>query len=235
MIKKITIIYSLLLCICSTSNAQSEWMIDRCHFVSCDITMSPPDGFNVDTTSTAYTASINPDFYPSDAIPGSKIGSFYMLAFVSNDEDCLLLYPTNLGLSLSGMPDAELKACAGNENIDTKDQILVVAQNDMSAYCNADTSYIYRMKLPTPYLGKYPNCVGICLRKYAHPAMLMKIMLTDEGLASEDKYLKTLLSSISYGDEPKEEWKKKEILFTELMHPNRDKYRKESHSSEHQH
>ena len=216
------VIMGLLLFMSQICYAQSEWMVDSCHLSFSDIKMYQPEGFVIDTVNKVHLIDLNPDFSPSNAIKGSRIGSFHTLAFISYNEDCILLFPTNLGLSLSGMPDGELKACAGNENINTKKQIIIVAQKDMSKYCNADTAYIYRMKLPNPYLGKYTNCIGICLRKYAHPAMLMKVMLTGEGLLSEDVYLNTLLSSIEYGNEPTETCKRKEILFNELMRPNKN-------------
>lgn len=64
------------------------------------------------------------------------------------------------------------------------------------------------MQLPEPYLGKYRNCIGVCLRKYAHPAALMKVMLTDNGLKNKDYYLKALLNSVHYGDKITPEAKK---------------------------
>lgn len=66
-----------------------------------------------------------------------------------------------------------------------------------------DTVVIYELDLlfnDVPYMDAYRHCIGVYLRKYAHPALLTKIMLTDAAYEHKDKYIGMLLDNISYGN-----------------------------------
>ena len=73
---------------------------------------------------------------------------------------------------------------------------------DLPQYANADTAVVYTLEFDylNPFIN-YRHCVGVYLRKYGHPALLLKIALTDEGLKNKDKYIRQLLDNVRYGDE----------------------------------
>ncbi len=158
-----------------------------------DVELKVPCGFNA-IDSAPSTFFINPESSP-------YLSSWHGNVFQSVDSNCVLLFPKLYSsiLSYKGQVRSELEA-VGNDRENISDIITTVVNEDMSTYCNADTAYIYRLKLPQPFMDKYSHCVGIYLRKYAHPAILMKVMMTDEGLIKADNYVKLLLSCVKYGN-----------------------------------
>lgn len=192
-------------------------IIEKCNISqSQDIKIvSPSDEFHLNDSQEIFNLDINPNFKSSDAIANSRIGSIYGMAFNSNKEDCMLLLPYNLGIPLRDMPKGELQAVFASENLNTDSLINVISLSDMSMYCNADTALIYEMVLPVKYLDKYTHCIGVYLKKYAHPDLLMKVMLTPTGLPNAEEYLRTILGCVEYGNLISEEGVKAEKMEAE--------------------
>lgn len=78
--------------------------------------------------------------------------------------------------------------------------IAVILTLSYSCLQNADTVLIYDLQLKVPFLGKYTHATGIYLQKYAHPAMLLKVLMDDKGIKNKTQYIKMILESIKYGD-----------------------------------
>lgn len=187
----------------SASVAQADDGIFKiCHDFDTedDIEFSVPKKFNAFESDDAVLY-VNRDTTDYDLY---HAGWLYPVMAESETKDCLLLYPGSGydmgGPNLKKYAENELKAVYGDKNLDTSGIIKVIAMDDMSEYCNADTAYIYEFDFVKPYKDKYTHCVGVCLRKYAHPGLMMKIALTDDGLAKKDEYLQTLLTAARYGD-----------------------------------
>lgn len=165
-----------------------------------DIHLTVLEGFNRIDSINSVSFVINPDY-------DLTASCMHDMALESDSRNCVLLYPSlnwNI-ISLKGQIGTELRASKDDPNLNVGDYVAVVAQPDMSEYANADTAFIYRMELPQPYLGKYSNCIGVHLKKYAHPLMMMKVITTDAGLGKIDAYLNALLSSVRFGDAVPEE------------------------------
>lgn len=185
-----------------SSFSQESKIYEKCHIrPEHDVKLElPTEGFKLNNSQELFGLSINQNFIASDAIGNSRVGSLYAVAFNSINEDGMILFPLNMGIPLRDTPKAELQAAYANESLNCDSLITVIAQKDMSQYCNADTALIYQMKLPEKFLDKYTTCIGIYLIKYAHPDLFMKVMLTDNGLPNAEKYLHTLLNCVYYGN-----------------------------------
>lgn len=173
-------------------------------FKDKDITINPPEGFHevVNSSGFGFVAMfVNPRFmFSEENMEKSYNISLHPAVFESEDGNALLLYPWLGSLDYSTLPPHELKLVAEDENFDTRNRIRKIFGKDMSQYCNADTAYVYSFDLGEPFRGKFSHCIGIVLRKYAHDAMAMKVLTTDEGKPNAEKYMRTLLNSIRYGD-----------------------------------
>ncbi|MCM1504590.1 MAG: hypothetical protein NC127_05290 [Muribaculum sp.] len=165
-----------------------------------DIDFSLPAGFKVFEPEDAVLY-INRDTTDYDLY---YAGWIYPVMAESESGDCLILYPGSGfdmgGPNLKKYVENELKAVVVNKDLDTSTLIKVIAMDDMSEYANADTAYVYEFDFVKPYMDKYTRCIGVCLRKYAHPGLMMKLALTDEGLAQKDEYLRMMLNSVRYGN-----------------------------------
>lgn len=182
-----------------------------------DVHIDKPAGFHClsDTSSEVcnpFTLDINPDF----RIPGCghkypTIGWIYSAIFESENNDALLLYP---GLfkylaPLDHLIEQEIQASKSNHGLDVRPYLTVIAENDMTQYANADTVIVYEFEiLGKPVLDKYTHGIGIYTRKYAHPSLGLKIVTDSKGLANKNKYIKTLLESVRYGNAIYDEGKK---------------------------
>lgn len=143
----------------------------------------------------------------------------YVVGFESSDGNAVMLYPSTwltegltddayrLGAaSLEGEAvsiGAELRTAYRNADLDIVPLVEVIANDDMSQYANADTVAFYQFsldKVGINYMDKNNHCVGVYLRKIGHPALLLKLMLNDEGYQNKDKYLRDMLGSVHYGD-----------------------------------
>lgn len=174
-----------------------------------DVTIKIPDGFKARKLDGDKELVINPGFHTRLQLPNGSIGWIYQIILESADGNCAILMPiaffkpgtvTALGSHVKN----EIKASQNDIHCDLKKHLNLITGPDMSRYSMADTAAVYPLNMSTPYLGKYNNCTGVYLRKFAHPAMIIKILMTDEGLAHKEKYLKTLFDSITYGNTPSE-------------------------------
>lgn len=180
--------------------------------ISTDVYITRPHGFNraVKVTSFEYLLSINPDYQPSNAIrEGERRISMPAVLLFSDDEESVIFYE---GLDIISPAinrkwvTEEIQVALGDETVDVSDSIKVLSRKeDMAGYANADSAYIYRLTLPQPYLNKYRHCLGVNLCKYAHPAIRVRILMTDNGLGKADEHLSELMKTIRYGNEVPEE------------------------------
>lgn len=186
----------------------NDSIFDKCYTTfskdsqeNCDSQMRFPEGFhNVETDGMLI---LNPEYFFDCGLNTDLLeGYIYPVVLESDAKDAVLLYPVQSyeQMIYDWKIKNELKAAFNNPDLDTSGMITVITGEDMSRYSNADTAYIYHFELPRPYLGKYNHCTGIYLRKYAHPAMLMKVITTDQGMEKRDEYMHTLLNSITYGN-----------------------------------
>ncbi len=173
------------------------------YFKDNDITINPPEeGFHEVDSIGFICLFVNPQFmFKEENMEKLYKVSIHPAIFESESSDALLLYPCLELLDYSDLPQNELKVVAEDENFDTSDRIRKIFGKDMSQYCNADTAYVYSFDLREPFRGKFTHCIGIVLRKYAHDGMAMKVLTTDEGKPNAEKYMRTLLNSIKYGNE----------------------------------
>lgn len=145
----------------------------------------------------------------------------YAIGLESEDGECLMYYPA---FNYYGEHTAsrqmfyDLKASLGKNpldptvKIDTARYARIIAQDDMSDYCNADTVYIYRMEkpdgfrqdLPQPYQNRYTTCIGVNLSKEGHPCGIMKLLLSDKAAPRAEEYLQAFLGSVRYADQKPE-------------------------------
>jgi hypothetical protein len=65
--------------------------------------------------------------------------------------------------------------------IDTTNYVKMITKGSMENYFNADTVYIYKMKLPKPYKEVFNECIGINAIKTGHLSAMIKILLTKKG------------------------------------------------------
>lgn len=95
----------------------------------------------------------------------------------------------------------EIRYNKNDLSIDIRPLIEIVADEDMSRYSNADTAVVYELEFDyfNDFL-KHNHCVGVYLRKASHPAMLLKIVMNDEGYEKKDIYVRQLLDCVRYGD-----------------------------------
>lgn len=163
-----------------------------------------------------------------------SIGSFYQVTLESEEKDCLFLYPyldayENHNLVAKNMIYGEIKAALflnpdNDVQIDTAKYIKMITKDGMKDYFNADTVYIYKMKLPKPYKEIFNECIGINAIKTGHPSAMIKILLTEEGKKKEEEYMKLLFKSICYPDivpeynQEKSEKTHKKLKFRSMFH-----------------
>lgn len=181
---------------------------------SCDIAITRPENFHsIEMRGRKY---IN-EFIAKDwSTSGISVAEISPVALESDNNDVVFVFPTcvlpqKLDLKSEFVPmaemvksgrliEAELRHNLRDMKLDVTPLISVIANEDMSAYANADTAVIYEFDFHRPLLDQYRHCVGIYLRKYAHTPLLLKIALNDAGYADKEKYIRILLDNISYGD-----------------------------------
>lgn len=86
----------------------------------------------------------------------------------------------------------------GMAKLDTTKYVSVISQNDMTDYSNADTVFIFKVRLPQPYEGIYNECIGINMIKEGCPSAMIKILLTEEGKKKEEEYMQAIFKNIRY-------------------------------------
>ncbi len=183
-----------------------------------DFNISLPDIFHRVDSAEFSSFTINTDFNVCDnAIKDARISCVHGPVYESGNGECVFMSPYmtwSIG-SLRSQIASELCSAMADCELDAEKYINVISETDMSKYANADTMYVYEMELPAPYLGKYNHCIGIHLRKYAHPLAMMKILLTDDGLSRKDDYIESILSGIQYGNSVSDDGLKMEELLKE--------------------
>ena len=138
------------------------------------------------------------------------VAMWYPMALTSSAKDCLILFPyfdmTSINnIAARHMPYHEIKAALGvksNSKLaasDTVRYVRVVAKANMEEYCNADTVFIFKSRLPKPYKGIYSEFIGINTIKWGHPSTMTKILLTEEGKKKEEEYIDLFFDSMHYG------------------------------------
>lgn len=186
---------------------------------STDVEICQPTDFKQieSINSDLARLDINPGFkVPEYGVREPSIGFVYSEIFESDDKDAAILFPSFFGYvaKFDGIVEREIMAYHNDHHLDVRPYLTVVAQDDMSEYSNADTLLIYEFDiLGKPYMGKYTHVVGLYFRKYAHPSLAPKIILSDNGLNKKDEYIRILLESIRYGDEVAEEGVESEKRF----------------------
>ncbi len=183
-----------------------------------DVTLTAPEAFkSIDLKGRQHIFyNVNPNW--SGSIPTSLIAGAVL---DNDDEDVAFIYPTVLfdtgSLKYSKDIEKELRENMEDWEADVTPMLKVIAKEDMSAYANADTAVIYEYKFKRPYLDAYHECVGVYLRKYGHPALLMRIALGRQASEKKDKYIRMLLDNIAYGDTPEES-----ILAAEMRNTDKE-------------
>lgn len=138
-----------------------------------------------------------------------KINKKYVLGLENARRSVLILFPEIQGgeniLRQGEYIENEIRTNNRDLNLDIRPEINIIAREDMKEFAFADTAVIYELDFmynDVPYLNAYRHCIGIYLRKYAHPALVLKIMLTDEGYVKKENYIRMLLRNIQYGTNP---------------------------------
>lgn len=182
---------------------------------SFDIAVKVPEGFHsIDMRGHRYINENISSSWPTSGIPINELPAVGLEA--DNNEAVILLptciYPDQNSndnfkpmaqmVKAGKLIENELRYNRNDLNLDIRPIIEVISDDDMSNYANADTAVIYEIGFKRPFLDQYSKCIGIYLRKYAHPPMLLKIALTREGIKNKDKYIRLLLDNISYGNKP---------------------------------
>lgn len=193
----------LVVLLCSASGWGQKYVFDvYSHVVEkmYDIKVTRPDGFE----------ELVEDSYPIQFYVGENGGFVYPVSLVSEDKNCLLLYPFfNYWPGIKGNAYSDLKASLGIDTwditipLDTARYVKIFTQGELVDCCNADTLTVYRMKLPKgfEYKEKYSAYVGILIWKSGYASGIMKMVLTEEGCKHADDYLKRFLGSMRYSDE----------------------------------
>ncbi|MDE5553889.1 MAG: energy transducer TonB [Muribaculaceae bacterium] len=192
-----------------------------------DVTLTAPKSFkSIDLKGRRnITYNINPNW--SDAIPVPLIAGAVL---DNDDEGVAFIYPQvlfdNKSTKNAHVIETELRQNNDDMELDIRPIINIIAGEDMSEYANADTAVIYEYQFKVPYLDTYRTCVGVYLRKYGHPALLMKIALSNKAADKKDKYLRLLLDNVAYGDNPEESMlaAEKNSNGTDLQFPTKYRY-----------
>ncbi len=155
-----------------------------------DIELTVPSNFNdvgINKNKTVML-SIKANYEPKYGYTYRNIGWPYKFGIESDKKDCAILYSsvTSLIVSLPNIVEDEIQAYRSDSDIDVTEYMATITDVDMSKYANADTVLIYDLELDKPYLEKYSYCMGIYLRKYGHLAMLVKVLMDNEGLKHKE-------------------------------------------------
>lgn len=138
-------------------------------------------------------------------------------AFASKDGEAAYLIPwtflnkDEIVVKQGRYVEREIRAGAGNTKLNVTPLITVLTGEEAAKYSNADTVVLYNIQLRKQAMGKYDRCVGIYLRKYGHPAMLLKVLLTNTAYKNKDKYINNLIKAVRYGDSPSAEMLTQEL------------------------
>ena len=157
--------------------------------------------------------NINPDWKETCFV--SRMNNRPAAILEANNEEAAFIYPIvtqKAGRSYL-MPklqtacniELDLRISQNNMQLDVNPMVDIISKDDMSVYSGADTVAVYELEFKKKLFDRYSRCIGIYLRKAAHPAMLLRIALTDESYPQKDDYIRLLLDNITYGDNPSTE------------------------------
>lgn len=191
----------LVVLLCSISGWSQKRIFDLYSFQVeklYGIEVTKPEGFKV----------LSKETYPLTLYTGKGTFWQYAVSLVSEDENCLLLYPYFNKWGRDRVYE-ELKASLGENPldkglaVDTGRYVRMFTRGREVYRCGADTVVVCRMQLPEgfEYKDKYPICVSVNLHKQGHPIGMMKMLLTEEGSEDEEVYLSRFIASIRYADE----------------------------------
>lgn len=103
--------------------------------------------------------------------------------------------------------EADLRMVHNDKDLDVRPMIKIIAEDDMSQYANADTAVIYEFEmLSRNFLNCYLEGVGIYLRKRNHPSLHLRLMFDFESIDDKEKYIRTVLDNIHFGNNPSEHY-----------------------------
>ncbi|MCH5216255.1 MAG: hypothetical protein J1F10_04890 [Muribaculaceae bacterium] len=205
--KRITISYLIIICV-----IPSLWagILDYNEYSSTlsdlDVRIEVPSGFHVMDMRDRenFYLYVNPEY---------KIDITYPFALESGEENVAILFPSidiasgKQIIRRGNIIEDEIRGCYGDPEIDVTSLVSVTVNRDSFKYANADTIAVYKLESNTDRLfaGKYNHYLGVYFRKYGHPALLLKILMTDEGYQKKEDYLLMLYRIINYGVKPTEE------------------------------
>lgn len=180
-----------------------------------DLTVGIPEGFHsIDMRGHQY---INENISKSWSTSGISISEFPAVAIEADNNEAVFLYPMCLlprehgekeftpmsqMVKTGSLIESELRYNRNNPDLDIRPLIRIISGENMSDYAGADTAVVYDLTFRRPFLDQYSHCIGIYLRKYGHTSLLLKIVLSKEGLKNKDKYMRLLLDNIAYGNNP---------------------------------
>lgn len=170
-----------------------------------DVSVSIPKKYSIiNVVQSGQLLNINNDIdYRGSQMP-------FVAAVESNDGKAAILFPlisdvnANQIVKLSRYIEGEIRASYNDKNLDVSPYITFITKG-MSDFCNADTAVIYPLKLRSQAFNKFGHCVGVYLRKYGHPALLLKIVMTPDAYLLKDKYIKKMLKVVKYGNNPNDQ------------------------------
>lgn len=189
------------------AQAEAKWTKYCQELADYDVCLSLPEGYSsVDMRGRNDIAlNINPLSPDRPATETARIG------LETENGDALLLYPFIFyGNPIGLLRNAhcigyEIREILKDENADVIPYVTIISEDDMSRYANADTVIVYDLKFASPVFGYYRDGVGVYLRKANHPALNLKIALSQNALKDKKKYIQLLLDNINYGNNPVEE------------------------------
>ena len=144
--------------------------------------------------------NINPDWKETGFV--SRMNNRPAAILEANNEEAAFIYPIvtqKAGRSYL-MPklqtacniELDLRISQNNMQLDVNPMVDIISKDDMSVYSGADTVAVYELEFKKKLFDRYSRCIGIYLRKAAHPAMLLRIALTDESYPQKDDYIRLL-------------------------------------------
>ncbi len=177
------------------------------------------DAYATDLAGYDTEISIPSGFTPRDLRPAKSytsklsgspnfLSQTYPLGLEADNNEAMILFPHlffdggNATLRLGNEIEKEIRAVKRDRDLDVNHLVDIYDVRDRSGYANADTVAIYELTTDGTdalFSDRYPHCIGIYLRKSDHPALLLKLLLSDEGYANKNDYVSTLFEHINYG------------------------------------
>ncbi len=173
-----------------------------------DVTITKPDSFSIvdirghedlgpNNINPRWQGTIDVEYIPVGAIlEADNMEAAFIIHDISRHG---LLMPF---IRNAAFMELELRNIRDNMELDVNPLFDIIDDRDMLHRANADTVAVYEFDFSKDLLSRYRHCIGIYLQKAAHPAMYLKIALTDKGYEHKDEYMRLLLDNFSYGENP---------------------------------